>query len=127
MKGLKNGLILVLFNFDSARGGAEGEQEQGQPLPPPPFQEQEGVLPPLQHTADQIREFSLKYGTLGPICKKEEPAELPTNVTRRVLLSSSTLFNIWEDSNLFVDHLEMEAVLDGRVRDLTRVLDRMYL
>lgn len=83
-------------------------------------------------STQQIREFSLKYGKLGtftcPICKREEPAELPTNVTRRVLLSSSTLFNIWEDSNLSVDnHFEMEAVVGGRVRDLTRVLDRMYL
>jgi hypothetical protein len=49
-------------------------------------------------------------------------------VTRRVLLSSSTLFNIWEDANLTVDnHFEMEAVVGGRVRDLTRVLDRKYL
>ena len=83
-------------------------------------------------STQQIREFSLKYGTLGtftcPICKKDEPAELPTNVTRRVLLSSSTLFNIWEDSNFAADHhFEMEAVVGGRVRDMTRVLDRMYL
>ena len=54
--------------------------------------------------------------------------ELAPNVTRRVLLSSSTLFNIWEDPNLKVEnHFEMEAVVGGRVRDLTRVLDRMYL
>ena len=48
-------------------------------------------------------------------------------MTRRVLLSSSTLFNIW-DPNLNVDnHFEMEAVVGGRVRNLTRVLYRMYL
>ena len=58
----------------------------------------------------------------------EEPVELPTNTTRRLLLSSRTLFNIWEDPNLKVDtHFEMEAVVGGRVRDLTRVLDRLYL
>ena len=83
-------------------------------------------------STQQIREFAMKYGSLGtftcPICKTEESVEVPTNVTRRVLLSSSTLFNIWEDSNLTVDnHFEMEAVVGGRVRDLTRVLDRMYL
>ena len=83
-------------------------------------------------STQQIREFSLKYRSLGtftcPICKTEEPVELATNVTRRVLLSSSTLFNIWEDPNLKVEnHFEMEAVVGGRVRDLTRVLDRMYL
>ena len=49
-------------------------------------------------------------------------------MTRRVLLSSSTLFNIWEDPNLNVDnHFEMEAMVGGHVRNLTRVLDRMYL
>ena len=83
-------------------------------------------------STQQLRDFSAKYRSLGtftcPICKMEEPVELPTNTTRRLLLSSSTLFNIWEDPNLKVDtHFEMEAVVGGRVRDLTRVLDRLYL
>ena len=83
-------------------------------------------------STQQLRDFSSKYRSLGtfncPICKKEEPIELPTNVTRRLLLSSSTLFNIWENPNLKVDsHFEMEAVVGGRVRDLTRALDKLYL
>ena len=80
----------------------------------------------------QLRDFSAKYRSLGtfncPICKKEEPVELPTNATVRLLLSSSTLYNIWENPKLKVDHhFEMEAVVGGRVRDLTRALDRLYL
>ena len=85
-------------------------------------------------STQQLRDFAAKYrcrslGTFTcPICKTEEPVELPTNVTRRVLLSSSTLFNIWENNNLRVNtHFEMEAVVGGRVRDLTRVLDKLYL
>ena len=83
-------------------------------------------------SSQQIRDFSFNYRSLGtftcPVCKKEEPVELPTNVTRRVLLSSSTLFNIWEDPNLKVEkHFEMEAVVGARVRDMTRVLDMLYL
>ena len=83
-------------------------------------------------STQQLREFSAKYRSLGtfncPICKTEEPVELPTNVTRRLLLSSSTLFNVWENPNLNVDtHFEMEAVVGGRVRDLTRALDKLYL
>ena len=43
-------------------------------------------------------------------------------------MSSSTLFNVWENQNLNVDtHFKMEAVVGGRVRDLTRALDKLYL
>ena len=79
----------------------------------------------------QLRDFAAKYRSLGtfncPICKKEEPIERPTNVTIRLLLSSSTLYNIWENPKIKDKHFEMEAVVGGRVRDLTRALDRLYL
>ena len=43
-------------------------------------------------------------------------------------MSCSTLFNVWENPNLNVDTpFEMEAVVGGRVRDLTRALDKRYL
>ena len=65
------------------------------------------------HLSTQQRiDLSAQYRTLGtfncPICKTEEPVELPNNMTRRLLLSSSTLLNVWENPNLNVDtHFEM--------------------
>jgi hypothetical protein len=85
------------------------------------------------HTSTQeLREFALKYRTTGSfsciICKKEEKAELPSNMTRRVVLSDSTLFNIWEMDDLKVnEHFELEAIVGGRVHDMTRALDKLYL
>ena len=79
-----------------------------------------------------MRQFSTQYRSGNtyhcPICKKEEPVELPENTTRRVILSSSILYNVWEQPTLQVDkHVEMEAIVGGRVRDLTRALRFLYL
>ena len=90
---------------------------------------------PLYHphfSTQQLREFALKFRTTGSfsctICKKEETAELPTNITRKLVLSDSTLYNIWENPDLKVtEHFEMEAIVGGRVHDLTRALDQLYL
>ena len=90
---------------------------------------------PVYHphfSTQEMREFALKFRTTGtfscPICKQEEPAELPSNITRRVVLSSSTLYNVWEYLGLKVSsHFEMEAIVGGRVHDLTRALDKLYL
>ena len=83
-------------------------------------------------STQEMREFALKFRTTGtfscPICKQEEPAELPSNNTRRVVLSSSTLYNVWENHQLKVNHhFEMEAIVGGRVHDMTRALDKLYL
>ena len=75
----------------------------------------------------QLRDFSAKYRSLGtfncPICKKEEPDQ-----TRKRILTSSILYNVWENRNLQVtDHFDIEAIVGGRVRDLTRALRHLYL
>ena len=83
-------------------------------------------------STQHVRDFSAKYRSFGTfnctICKKEEPVEMPSNVTRRLVLSDSTLYNIWDYPELKVDqHFEIEAIVGGRVRDITRALDMMYL
>ena len=83
-------------------------------------------------STQHVRDFSAKYRSFGTfsctICKKEESVEMPSNVTRRLVLSDSTLYNIWDYPELKVDqHFEMEAIVGGRVRDITRALDKMYL
>ena len=79
-----------------------------------------------------MREFATKHRSSKtyhcPMCKKEEPIELPENTTRRVILASSILYNVWENPSLQMDqHVDMEAIVGGRVRDLTRALRFLYL
>ena len=79
-----------------------------------------------------MREFATKYRSTRtyncPMCKKEEPIRLPENCTRRLILSSSILYNVWEAPTLQVNqHIDMEAIVGGRVRDLTRALNQIYL
>ena len=48
--------------------------------------------------------------------------------TRKVILTSSTLYNVWSYNELRLDlHVDIESIVGGRVRDLTRALFMMYL
>ena len=92
----------------------------------------EGAVYHPHFSTQYMREFATKYRTTStyhcPVCKKEEPIHLPENQTRRLILTSSILYNVWEDPNLQVtDHFDMEAIVGGRVRDLTRALRHLYL
>ena len=83
-------------------------------------------------STQHMREFATQYRSGKtyhcPMCKKEEPIELPKNTTRRIILSSSILYNVWEYPTLQVSqHIDMEAIVGGRVRDLTRALRHLYL
>ena len=43
-------------------------------------------------------------------------------------MSSSILYNLWENHTLQVNqHIDMEAIVGGWVRDLTRALRHLYL
>ena len=60
------------------------------------------------------------------MCKAEETTTHPN--TRKVILTSSTLFNVWSYHQLELqDHLEVESIVGGRFRDLTRALLMLYL
>ena len=51
-----------------------------------------------------------------------EQIELPSNIT------SPGGYNIWDITDLKVNaHFKMEAIVVGRVQDLTTALDKMYL
>ena len=64
-----------------------------------------------------------------PFCKVLEQAVIPPFKTIRVVLTSSTLYGVWDQLKMpdSYTHFEMEAIVGGRVRDLTRALDRNYL
>ena len=60
------------------------------------------------------------------MCKTEESVERPA--TRKIILTTSTLFNVWTNTSFKPDiHMEIEAIVGGRVRDLTRALMMLYL
>ena len=62
-----------------------------------------------------------------PFCKVLEPALIPTVQTKSVVLTSSTLYGVWDQPKMpdNFTHFEMEAIVGGRVRD--SALDRNYL
>lgn len=93
---------------------------------------EDGAVYHPHFSTQYMREFASKYRSGRtyhcPMCKKEEPHDLPENVTRRLILASSILYNVWESPNLQVNqHIDIEAIVGGRVRDLTRALQHMYL
>ena len=60
------------------------------------------------------------------MCKTKESVAHPT--TRKVILTSSTLYNVWTfQKRKLQDHVEIESIVGGRIRDLTRALLMLYL
>ena len=49
--------------------------------------------------------------------------------TKRVILSDSTLYGVWDQPSLpsITDHMDIECIVGGRVRHLTRVLEMNLL
>ena len=63
-----------------------------------------------------------------PICKNLEPVVIPPTETRRIVLSSSTLYGVWDrpmPSNTV--HFDIDAIVGGKVRDMTTALKKNYL
>ena len=61
------------------------------------------------------------------MCKQQESTVRPS--TRKIILTDSSLYNVWSDSSLNTSdhHMEIEAVVGGRIRNLTRAIITMYL
>ena len=61
------------------------------------------------------------------MCKQSESIFRPD--TRKVILTDSSLYNVWSYANLHTadHHMEIEAVVGARIMDLTRVIMMLYL
>ena len=60
------------------------------------------------------------------LCKQDESVVRPN--TRKVILTSSTLYNVWSYQDLKMPiHVDIESIVGGRFRDLTRALIMLYL
>ena len=83
------------------------------------------------HVSSQaIREFASKfqggYRFNYILCKQSESVVRPS--TRKVVLTDSTLYNVWTYKDLVMPiHAEIESIVGGRIRDLTRALIMLYL
>ena len=64
-----------------------------------------------------------------PICKVPEPVVSPISESRRILLTCSTMYGVWDQANLpsNIFHLDMDSIVGGRVRDMTVALKANYL
>jgi hypothetical protein len=60
------------------------------------------------------------------MCKSQESTIRPH--TRKLILTTSTLYNVWACSDLKLPiHMDIESIVGGRIRDLTRALHMLYL
>ena len=60
------------------------------------------------------------------MCRKDESIVRPS--TRKLLLTDSSMYNVWKYHEMqLLDHMDMETIVGGRVRDLTRALMMQYL
>ena len=65
---------------------------------------------------------------LCPICKVVEPVSFPPTVTRRVVLSDSTLYGVWDQTlPANTTHFDIDSIVGGKVRDMTTALQKNYL
>ena len=78
------------------------------------------------------KEFTLKWmkgDFMCPICNKLEEPLPPGAASSRVILSDSTLYGIWThpDISKNAEHFDIECVVGGRVRDMTRIMEKYLL
>ena len=63
-----------------------------------------------------------------PICKTLDQVRIPTSETRRIVLASSTLNGVWNQPlpNGTI-HFDIDCIVGGKVRDMTRALTKTQL
>ena len=62
-----------------------------------------------------------------PVCKAVEPVTIPATDTRRIVLADSSLYGVWEKMPPSQIHYDIDSIVGGRVKDMTRALRRNYL
>ena len=62
-----------------------------------------------------------------PVCKAPEPVNTPAAETRKVVLADSTLYAAWDHMLPSKVHFDIDSIVGGRVKDMTRALKKNYL
>ena len=84
-------------------------------------------------STEKLREFALKWtegSFLCPVCQEQEPTSLPVTTTKRVILSDSTIYGVWDQPQLpkiLKEHIDIECIVGARVSDLTRGMMKILL
>ena len=80
-------------------------------------------------STQNIRDFASKYQSgylyFCMMCKANESTIRPS--TRKVIITSSTLYNVWAKDLKLAIHVDIESIVGGRIRDLTRAIIMLYL
>ena len=56
-----------------------------------------------------------------------ESVFIPATETRRVVLDGDTMYGIWDNLPANTEHFEMDSIVGGTVKDMTRALRKNYL
>ena len=63
-----------------------------------------------------------------PICKELESVTILATETRRVVMADSTFYGIWDHKlPANTEHFDMDSIVGGKVKDMTRALLKNYL
>ena len=62
-----------------------------------------------------------------PVCKVPEPVTIPAMETRRLVMADSSLYGVWDKMSPSLLHFDIDSIVGGKVRDMTRALQRNYL
>ena len=62
-----------------------------------------------------------------PVCKIPEPVSIPALETRRVVMADSSLYGVWDKMSPSLLHFDIDSIVGGKVRDMTRALEKNYL
>ena len=69
-----------------------------------------------------------KQTYMCPICKEPEPVLFSITETRKLVLADSSMYGIWEKPMpKNTPHFDIDSLVGGRVRDITRALVKNYL
>ena len=94
-----------------------------------------GVNHTFRHThfsSTAIRRMASKSSNtdktyMCPVCKALEPVTIPAADTRRVVLADSIMYGIWDHMKPSKYHFDIDSIVGGRVKDMTRALKKNYL
>ena len=84
------------------------------------------------HTSSEgVRLFAMELGNVRRFCLLCKASEntVDTGATRRIIATDETIYNIWSYIGLDIQdcHIEIEAIVRGRFRDMARAIIQMFL
>ena len=76
----------------------------------------------MDQGTEQVKTF------MCPICNELEPCVISPTETRRIVLSDSTLYGVWgKKMPKNATHFDIDSIVGGQMRDMTRALVKNYL